>query len=43
MARYVGGSIATAATATVYATAIANHKAAGAPAAGRPDRRSRWR
>ena len=30
MARYVGGSIATAATATVYATAIANHKAAGA-------------
>jgi len=30
MARYVGGSIAVAATATVYATAIANHKAAGA-------------
>ena len=30
MARYVGGSIATAAIATVYATAIANHKAAGA-------------
>ena len=30
MARYVGGSLATAATATVYATAIANHKASGA-------------
>src|SRR6185369_16194511 len=30
MARYVGGSLATAATATVYAAAIANHKAAGA-------------
>jgi EmrB/QacA subfamily drug resistance transporter len=33
MARYVGGSLATAATATVYAAAIANHKAAGASAA----------
>jgi EmrB/QacA subfamily drug resistance transporter len=30
MARYVGGSLATAATATVYAAAIANHTAAGA-------------
>ncbi len=32
MARYVGGSLATAATATVYAAATANHKAAGATA-----------
>lgn len=33
MARYIGGSLAVAGTATVYATAIANHRAAGADAA----------
>ena len=32
MARYVGGSLATAATATIYATAISNHQKAGASA-----------
>jgi hypothetical protein len=33
MARYIGGSLAVAATATVYATAQDHHRAAGATAA----------